>query len=63
MIDIGVLGMSNREKTTRQTQDRLERLYLSAGLEVPWSSLGGAGGGSWGEGGLGLSAWAAAPAT
>ena len=30
--------MSNWEKTTRQTQDTLERLYLSAGLGAPQRS-------------------------
>uniref|UniRef100_A0A3Q2W1S2 VWFA domain-containing protein n=1 Tax=Haplochromis burtoni TaxID=8153 RepID=A0A3Q2W1S2_HAPBU len=37
----GVPGMSHREEAPGQTQDTLERLYLSA-----------AGGGGWGEGGL-----------
>ena len=45
----GVSGMSNWEKTTRQTQDTLERLHLTAGLETPWRpqcSFRGAHGGS-----------------
>ncbi|XP_065326777.1 5-hydroxytryptamine receptor 3C-like [Pelmatolapia mariae] len=46
-----------------KTQDTLESLYRLAGLRMPWCSPGQAGGGGWGEGGLGFSAWAAAPAT
>ncbi|MEQ2229757.1 ETS translocation variant 1 [Ilyodon furcidens] len=44
-------------------QDTLEGLCLSAGLGTPWAPPGGAGGGVWGEGRLGVSAESAAPAT
>ncbi|MEQ2250263.1 hypothetical protein ILYODFUR_038152, partial [Ilyodon furcidens] len=43
-------------------QDTLEGLCLSAGLGTPWAPPGGAGGGVWGEGRLGVSAESAAPA-
>ncbi len=44
-------------------QDRLERLYLSAGLGTLRYTPGGAGGSSWGEECLGFPAETAAPAT
>ena len=59
----GVSGMSNREETSGPTQDTLEGLYLSAGLGTPRDSPGRAGGSGWGEGRLGFSVEAAAPAT
>lgn len=39
-----VLGLPNREKTTK-TQDTLDRLYLPAGLGTPWCTPGSVGGG------------------
>ncbi|MEQ2315050.1 hypothetical protein AMECASPLE_018248, partial [Ameca splendens] len=38
------------------TQDTLEGLCLLAGLGTPWAPPGGAGGGVWGKGRLGVSA-------
>ena len=55
--------MSDWEETSGPTQDTLEGLYLWAGLGTPQDSPGRAGGSGWGEGCLGLSAEAAAPAT
>ena len=52
----GVLGMSNWAETQRQTQDRLEGLYLSAGLRTPQSSPRGTRGGGRREAGLIFSA-------
>ena len=46
--------MSNCEKTTRQTQDTLQRQHLFSGLGMPWCPTRRAGGSNWGEGGLGL---------
>ena len=56
-------GMSRQEETPRKTQDMLERLCRSAGLGTPWDPPGRAGGSVRGEGGLGVPAQAAAPAT
>lgn len=39
----GAAGLSNQEEIPGQTEDMLERLYLSLGLWVPWYSSGGAG--------------------
>ncbi|MEQ2299496.1 hypothetical protein AMECASPLE_015728 [Ameca splendens] len=55
--------MSHREEAQGTTQDTLEGLCLSAGLGTPWALPGGAGGGVWGEGRLGVSAESAAPTT
>ncbi|MEQ2284189.1 hypothetical protein AMECASPLE_018994 [Ameca splendens] len=55
--------MTHREEAQGTAQDTLEGLCLSAGLGTPWASPGGAGGGVWGEGRLGVSAESAAPAT
>lgn len=49
-----------REEILGKTQDMLKSLFLSAGLEMLWDSLGGAGGSGWGEERLGLTAEAAA---
>ncbi|MEQ2251622.1 hypothetical protein ILYODFUR_013056 [Ilyodon furcidens] len=59
----GVPGTSHREEAQGTAQDTLEGLCLSAGLGTPWAPPGGAGGGVWGEGRLGVSAESAAPAT
>ncbi|MED6289257.1 hypothetical protein CHARACLAT_000942 [Characodon lateralis] len=59
----GVLGTSHREEAQGTAQDTLEGPCLSAGLGTPWAPPGGAGGGVWGEGRLGVSAESAAPAT
>ncbi|KAK5601159.1 hypothetical protein CRENBAI_003406 [Crenichthys baileyi] len=59
----GVPGTSHREEAQGTAQDTLEGLCLSAGLVTPWAPPGGAGGGVWGEGRLGVSAESAAPAT
>lgn len=48
-----------REKVLGKTQDTLERMFLSAGLETLWDSPGGAGGSGWGVERLGLTAEAA----
>ncbi|MEQ2274327.1 hypothetical protein XENORESO_018498 [Xenotaenia resolanae] len=56
-------GTSQREEAQGTAQDMLEGLCLSAGLGTPWAPPGGAGGGVWGEGRLGVSAESAAPAT
>ncbi|MEQ2249360.1 hypothetical protein ILYODFUR_028353 [Ilyodon furcidens] len=56
-------GTSHREEAQGTAQDTLEGLCLSAGLGTPWAPPGGAGGGVWGEGRLGVSAESAAPAT
>ncbi|MEQ2225288.1 hypothetical protein ILYODFUR_015971, partial [Ilyodon furcidens] len=53
----GVPGTSHQE----EAQDTLVGLCLSAGLGTPWAPPGGAGGGVWGEGRLGVSAEFAAP--
>ncbi|MEQ2248493.1 hypothetical protein ILYODFUR_019637 [Ilyodon furcidens] len=58
-----LLGRLPREEAQWTTQDTLEGLCLSAGLGTPWAPPGGAGGGVWGEGRLGVSAESAAPAT
>ncbi|MED6244602.1 hypothetical protein ATANTOWER_017993 [Ataeniobius toweri] len=50
-----------REEAQGTAQDTLEGLCLSAGLGTPWAPPGGAGGGVWGEGRLGVSAESAAP--
>lgn len=55
--------MSHEKESPGQTQDKIERLYLSAGLGTPQCSPGYAGGSGWLEGGLGFSAWTAAPVT
>ncbi|MEQ2302382.1 G protein-activated inward rectifier potassium channel 1 [Ameca splendens] len=59
----GVPGTSHRGEAQGTAQDTLEGLCLSAGLGTPWAPPGGAGGGVWGEGRLGVSAESAAPAT
>ncbi|MEQ2291636.1 hypothetical protein AMECASPLE_015026 [Ameca splendens] len=59
----GVPGMSHLEEAQGMAQDTLEGLCLSAGLGTPWAPHGGAGGGVWGEGRLGVSPKSAAPAT
>ncbi len=59
----GVLGISIREETPGQTQNTLERLYLSADLGILWYTPEGAGVSSWGEECLGFPAETAAPAT
>ncbi|MEQ2228608.1 hypothetical protein ILYODFUR_010613 [Ilyodon furcidens] len=41
----------------------LEGLYITAGLGAPWATSGGAGGGFWREGSLGVSTESAAPTT
>ena len=51
------------EETPGQTKDTLERLYLSACLEMSWRPAGGVVGTAWGEECLGLSGQAVAPAT
>ncbi|KAK5601522.1 hypothetical protein CRENBAI_024564 [Crenichthys baileyi] len=50
----GVPGTSHREEAQGTAQDTLEGLCLSAGLGTPWAPPGGAGGGVWGEGPLGV---------
>lgn len=47
----GLPGISIQEEIPKQTLNRLERLYLSAGL--PWDSLGGVGGSGLGEESIG----------
>ncbi|MEQ2234663.1 hypothetical protein ILYODFUR_033825, partial [Ilyodon furcidens] len=54
---------SHREEAQRTAQDTLKGLCLLAGLGTPWAPPGGAGGGVWGEGRLGVSAESASPAT
>ncbi|MED6271823.1 hypothetical protein CHARACLAT_024240 [Characodon lateralis] len=56
-------GTSHREQAQGMAQDTLDGLCLSAGLGALWVPHGGAGGGVWGEGGLGVSAESAAPVT
>ncbi|MEQ2304082.1 hypothetical protein AMECASPLE_023407 [Ameca splendens] len=58
-----VPGTSHREEAQGTAHDTLEGLCFSAGLRMPWAPPGGDGGGVWGEGRLGISAEAAAPAT
>ena len=48
----GFPGTSDWEETPRQTQNPLERLYISSGLGTPRDPPGGAGERCWGEGGL-----------
>ena len=48
----GFPGTSDGEETLRQTQNPLERLYISSGLGTPRDPPGGAGERCWGEGGL-----------
>ena len=57
------MGTSHWEETLGKTQDTLERLCLSAGLGTPQGPSGRAGGSGRGQGRLGSSAQAAAPAT
>ncbi|MED6270083.1 hypothetical protein CHARACLAT_006271 [Characodon lateralis] len=59
----GVPGTSHWEEAQGTAQDTLEGLCLSAGLGTPWAPPGGAGGGVWGEGRLGVSAESATSAT
>ncbi|MEQ2232247.1 hypothetical protein ILYODFUR_009219 [Ilyodon furcidens] len=59
----GVPGTSHQEETQGTAQNTLEGLCLLAGLGTPWAPPGGAGGGVWGEGRLGVSAESAGPAT
>ena len=59
----GVSGMPIREETPGQTNDTLERLYLSAGLRTSWFPPGGVDGSGRGEERLDLPAQAVAPAT
>ncbi|MEQ2196852.1 hypothetical protein XENOCAPTIV_015562 [Xenoophorus captivus] len=59
----GVPGMFHQEEAQGLAQDMLEGLCLSTSLGTPWASPGGAGGGVWGEGSLGVSTQSAAPAT
>ncbi|MEQ2297775.1 hypothetical protein AMECASPLE_038108 [Ameca splendens] len=59
----GVPCTSHWEEAQGMAQDTLEGLCLLAGLGTPWPPPGGAGGGVWGEGCLGVSAESAAPAT
>lgn len=47
------LGTSSWEETLRQTQHALNGLHFPCSPETLWCSPGGAGGGSWGEDGLG----------
>lgn len=56
-------GMSHRQEAPGTTQYMLERLCLPAPLGTPWNPSGGVGRRDWGEGSLGFSAKAAAPAT
>lgn len=44
------------EEAPRKDQETLESPRLSAGLGAPWTPPGRAGGGAWGEEGLGVSA-------
>lgn len=55
--------MSHWEEPPGLTRDTLERLYLLAGLGTPLYSPGQTGGGGWGAGRLGFSAWGVAPLT
>ncbi|MEQ2225523.1 hypothetical protein ILYODFUR_018347 [Ilyodon furcidens] len=59
----GVPGTSHWEEAQGTAQDTLEGLCLSAGLGTTWSPPGGAGGGVWREGRLGVSVESDAPAT
>ncbi|MEQ2193817.1 hypothetical protein XENOCAPTIV_015096, partial [Xenoophorus captivus] len=59
----GVPGTSHVEEAQGTARNTLDGLCLSAGLGTPWAPPGGAGGGVWGEGRLGVSAESAAPAT
>ncbi|MED6264469.1 hypothetical protein CHARACLAT_015285, partial [Characodon lateralis] len=59
----GVPGTSHREEAQVGHTGGLEGLCLSAGLGTPWAPPGGAGGGVWGDGRLGVSAESVAPAT
>ncbi|MEQ2253627.1 hypothetical protein ILYODFUR_034170, partial [Ilyodon furcidens] len=56
----GVPGTSHQEEAQGTAQDTPERCLL-AGLGMPWAPPGGAGGGFWGEGHLGVSTESAAP--
>ena len=55
--------MPIQEETPGQTQDTLERLYLSAGWGTSWCPPRGVGGNVWGKEHLDLPAQAVAPAT
>ncbi|KAK5612162.1 hypothetical protein CRENBAI_022793 [Crenichthys baileyi] len=57
----GVPGTSHQEEAQGTAQDTLEGLCLSAGLGTPWAPPGGARGGVWGEGRLGISTESAVP--
>ena len=59
----GFPGTSDWEETPRQTQNPLERLYISSGLGTPRDPPGGAGERCWGEGGLESPAGPTASAT
>ncbi|KAK3557951.1 hypothetical protein QTP86_003867 [Hemibagrus guttatus] len=50
----GVPGMPHREEAPGKTEDTLESLCLSAGLETPRGPSGRAGGSVWGAGDLGI---------
>ncbi|MED6243916.1 hypothetical protein ATANTOWER_029952 [Ataeniobius toweri] len=56
-------GTSHQEEALGKAQDTLEGLCFSAGLETPWASPRGTGGGVWAEGRLGVSALTAALVT
>lgn len=53
--------MSDWDETLALTCNVLERLCLSAAMGTPWYPPRIAGGGGWGEGGIGASAQTAAP--
>jgi len=62
-LQFNILEKKYWEETPGKTQDTLERLCLSADLGRPRGLPGGAGGSGRGQGNLGFSAQAAAPAT
>ncbi|MEQ2317073.1 hypothetical protein AMECASPLE_039057 [Ameca splendens] len=59
----GMKISSSKSEAMVLDRQRVAQGCLSAGLGVPWAPPGGAGGGVWGEGRLGVSAESAAPAT